>query len=140
MSPWLRSPVSWALLARMVFWRATLPVLTRVVPLERLVGLLARPRTRERPAEQELAVRAARRLWRSAEGPCLQRSLALYHELGRLGAHIRLVCGIKNGTDGLFGHAWIEDTNGVVLETDDSRAAYTTVVEYGRTGERLLAS
>jgi Transglutaminase-like superfamily len=124
----------------MVFWRMTLPVLTRALPLERLVRLLARPRTRERPAKQELAVRVAGRLWRSADAPCLQRSLALYRELGRLGANVRLVCGIKNGTDGLLGHTWIENMNRVVLDADDPRAAYATLVEYDRTGERCSAS
>jgi len=83
------------LLARMLFWRVVLPVAKRFVTTERLVRFLAAPGNGVRSTRgEEMAVRLAGRLWRSSEGPCLERSLALYHELGRLGAGPEIVLGI----------------------------------------------
>ena len=132
----MRSPRAWALLARMVLWRVSLPVLTRVLPLERLVGLLARPRERRREAEQELAQRAAHRLWRDAEGPCLQRSLALYRELGRLGGEPRLVCGVSRSGGAVVGHAWVEAGGGVAVDAPGAADGYERIVAYSPTGAR----
>ena len=136
MTSWTRSPAAWALLARMVLWRTALPVLTRALPLERVVRMLARPRTRPHPAGQKLAIRAAGRLWRKADAPCLQRSLALYRELGGLGADATLVCGLAHEGGELVGHAWVELDGTPLLEPADPRERYETVLAFDSEGAR----
>ena len=110
------------LVARMAFWRVALPVAKRFVTAERLVRFLAAPGNRARSTrDEEMAVRLAGRLWRSSEGPCLERSLALYHELGRLGAHPELVLGIGQEGDDVIGHAWVEVDGRHVLELKEPK-------------------
>lgn len=125
------------LLARMLFWRATLPVAKRFVATERLVRLLATsPRREGQPKDLSTAVRIARRLWRSADGPCLERSLALYHELGRLGARPELVLGLGQGADGVVGHAWIEVDRRKLLEPEEHVAQFSGLARFDAKGIR----
>lgn len=101
-------PWGWLLVVRMAGWRLALSVLKRLMPLERLVRLTASPGARQRDlGREELAVRVTARLWRSSEGPCLERSLALHRELGRLGARPELVLGMSRVDSRLVGHAWV---------------------------------
>lgn len=119
----------------MLFWRFTLPVAKRVVSLEQLAGWLAAPRERPRTTEREqLAVRVAGRLWRSSEGPCLERSLALFRELGRLGAAPELVCAIGREDEGFEGHAWVEVDGAPLLEPAGSAERYSTLMRFGSDG------
>jgi transglutaminase superfamily protein len=125
------------LLARMLFWRVTLPVAKRFIATEKLVRLLATGWDRERqPKDLSAAVRIARRLWRSAEGPCLERSLALYHELGRLGAHPELVLGLGQGENGVVGHAWIEVDRRKLLEPEEHPTEFSSVARFDAKGAR----
>jgi hypothetical protein len=120
---------------RMVCWRALLPALTRSLPLERLVGLLAKPRAvARRPPQEEFAVRAAGRLWRDAEGPCLGRSLALYRELGRLGVDVRIIGGVASGRDMIVGHAWVVVDRKALLESTDPAETYSSLLAFDSAG------
>jgi transglutaminase superfamily protein len=124
------------LLARMLLWRLTLPLARRVVPTQRLVRLLASRRGRQSsPESADAAVRIAARLWRSSEGPCLERSLALYRELGRLGSRPELVLGIGQGDERLVGHAWVEVDQRPVLGSD-GQGRYPAVVRFDSQGLR----
>lgn len=125
-----------ALTARMVAWRLTLPLLKRVVSTERLIRLLASqgPRNRHRELEVFL-VRLAGRLWRTSPGPCLERSLALYHELGRLGARPELVCGMGRDHAGLVGHAWVVVDERPVFELERSFVD-NVLLRFDSTGSR----
>jgi len=126
------------LLARMLFWRATLPLVKRFIAAERLARLLATHPRAGRTQDLSTAVRIARRLWRSADGPCLERSLALYHELGRLGAHPELVLGLGQDENGIVGHAWIEVDRRPLLSSDDLER-FPAVVRFDSRGLRTGA-
>ena len=132
-----RLPVSaWPLAARMAIWRVTLPVAKRVVATDRLVRALEARRERRRdPAREETAVRLAGRLWRSSDGPCLERSIALYRELGRMGADPVLVLGVRatgGGEESHEGHAWVEVDGRALLERYPPERAWSPVVRYPR--------
>lgn len=127
------------LLVRMLFWRVTLPVARRFVAAERLARFLARPRLR--PSEDvSTAVRIASRLWRSADGPCLERSLALYHELGRLGASPELVLGVAKEGDRVLGHAWVEVNGRPLLDSIDPNSQFPGIVRFRADGRGTVAS
>jgi hypothetical protein len=124
--------------AELVFWRVVLPVLRRTVKLERLVRAIATSNHRPRePGLERFAIRAAARLWRSADGPCLERSLALYRVLGRAGAGPMLVCGMAQGAGGLVGHAWVEIDGLPIVDSTSSAEQYTVVTRYSADGSRV---
>jgi transglutaminase superfamily protein len=128
------------LLARMILWRGLLPVLRRAVATDRLVRLTASPRQRQRDAAREaLVLASAGRLWRRSEGTCLERSLAVYAELGRCGSSPHLILAMAREADELVGHAWVENGGRAVLEREDPRAIYVAVLEYDATGRRIDA-
>jgi len=119
---------------RLLALRLFLPIATRRLPLPRLVRLVARPRTDLRAPEQQLAVRVAARLWRESDRPCLQRSLALHSELGRLGADVTLVCGVARDGETRIGHAWVEDRGTALLERGDPRSLHEPLLVFDRYG------
>jgi Transglutaminase-like superfamily len=125
----------------MVFWRISLPVLRRTINLERLVQLMAAPASKVRdPRLEDLSVRAAGRLWRSSDGPCLERSLALHRVLGREGANPILACGMARVDDSLVGHAWVEVDERALVDANDPNGRYTVVARYSADGRRLTGS
>lgn len=133
-----RLPVSaWPLVGRMAIWRVALPVAKRLVATDRLVCALEAPRERRRdPAREELAVRLAGRLWRSGGGPCLERSIALYRELGRMGADPVLVLGVRAagcGEETHEGHAWVEVDGRALLELETPEPEWSPLVRYPST-------
>lgn len=127
-------------IARLLALRALLPVATRRLPLPRLVQLLARPSTNVRRREHDLAVRVSAQLWRASDRPCLQRSLALYSVLGRLGADVTLVCGIARSRATRIGHAWVEEVGTALLEPSDPRALNAPLLVFGRDGSLVDAA
>lgn len=130
-------PAGWLLVVRMAFWRATLPLLKRVVSLERLVRLIASPRARLRDAGREqLISRVGARLWRSAPGPCLERSLAVYRALGLAGATPRLAVGVAGEDGAVVGHVWVLVDGAPVLEQSDPAAEFGVVVTFDESGQR----
>ena len=82
------------------------------------------------------AIRAACRVWQNSKGPCLQRSLALYHELIRAGASPSLVCGIAHEQTRIVGHAWVEIEGSPVIEEAQTFADYERVIVYSTSGSR----
>ncbi|CAN5667269.1 hypothetical protein BH18ACT13_BH18ACT13_01600 [soil metagenome] len=133
-------PSDWLLLARMTLWRVTLPVLRRALNTERLVRLLAAPRPYPRdPGRETLVLAVAGRLWRRSQGTCLERSLAAYHALGRIGASPRFVLAAAHDPDGIVGHAWVEVDGRAVLEATDPRTRYTALVEFDAAGRLVPA-
>jgi hypothetical protein len=127
------------LATRLMVWRLVLPLLRRTVATDRLVGLLASPRSRRRdPGRERLTLAIAGRLWRRSEGTCLERSLTVFRELGRAGASPRLVLAMAREREGLVGHAWVEVDGHALLERDDPRDHNVPVVTYEATGERAV--
>ena len=125
------------LVVRMGFWRLVLPVAKRAVPIDRLARWTATPRQRQRDPERELvAERVAGRLWRSSAGPCLERSLALHRELGRLGALPTLVLGVASADGTVAGHAWVELDGRKLLEAETTTDRWAVVVRYDPAGAR----
>lgn len=102
------------LLARVIAWRLTLPVLKRVVPLPVLVRRMSRgarrglepPEAARRLEAIHLLVVEGGRLVVSRN--CLERSLVLYKCLGEAGARPTLVMGVAPGASTVAGHAWVE--------------------------------
>lgn len=127
----------WLLVVRMGGWRLALPLLKQRVALDRLVRLVASPRPRPRdPAREELVARIGGRLWRSSEGPCLERSLAVYRQLGLAGARPRLAVGMGREDETLVGHVWVLVDGAPLLEAADPAGAYEVVVTYDEAGSR----
>jgi hypothetical protein len=134
------APSGWILVLRLVFWRVTLPVMRRMLTTRRLVRLVAAPRSRARDVDREALVLAiAGRLWRRSQGTCLERSIAAFGELGRLGASPLLVLGAAPERSAMVGHSWVEIDGGAVLESTDPRAHYTPLVEFDAAGNVLNA-
>ena len=130
----------WLLVARMTLWRLTLPVLRRALNIERLVRLLAAPRSYPRDHDREAVVLAvAGRLWRRSQGTCLERSLAAYRALGRIGASPRFVLAAAHDQGNVIGHAWVEVGGRAVLEATDPRTRYTALVEFDAAGRLVPA-
>lgn len=133
-------PSGWLLVARMTLWRLALPVLRRALNTERLVCLLAAPRSHPRdPGRETLVLAVAGRLWRRSQGTCLERSLGAYRALGRIGASPRLVLAATHDQGDIVGHAWVEVDGRAVLEAGDPRARYTPLVEFDAAGHPLPA-
>lgn len=124
-------------MARMAAWRLALPVLKRALPLDRLVRLGAAPRRRPRDARREqLVARAGGRLWRSAYGPCLERSLAIHRQLGLAGAQPRLAIGVGKDGGKVIAHAWVLLDGVALLETADPADEYGVAVVFDEHGRR----
>jgi hypothetical protein len=131
------SASGWLLLARMATWRLALPLLKRIVSLDRLVALLAAPRDRTRdPAREELIARIGGRLWRSSAGPCLERSLAVHRQLGLAGARPELHAGMAKENDAFVGHMWVTVDGSPLLEAGDPSTEFGVVVTYDERGHR----
>ena len=133
-------PSGWLLVARMTLWRLALPVLLRALTTERLVRLLAAPRSQPRdPGRERFVLTVAGRLWRRSQGTCLERSLAAYRALGRIGASPLLVLAATHDPGGIVGHAWVEVDGRAVLEATDPRTRYTALIEFDAAGHPLPA-
>src|SRR5206468_7627974 len=100
----IRSPADVWLAARILAWRAVLPLLKWLLPLPKLVRLMWAGRERERqPAHERRVVYLARKL----SGPggdgrldnCLERSLVTYRYLSAAGAEPELVVGMASEGD-----------------------------------------
>lgn len=126
------------LVARMLTWSLTLPVLKRTVPLPRLARLMSASRAgpRDMTGERRVIVWARRvdRLRpRRFRNNCLDRSMLAYRFLGKTGSDPRLVVGFESGADGIAGHAWV-----VVDETplygDEGGSRFSEIIAFGRDG------
>lgn len=126
------------LAARMLRWRIWLPIVLHRRPVRDVVaGPVDAPR-RADPGDEAGVQRLARRLWRSSTGTCLERSVALYLELRRLGAQPRLVLGLAPAGERI-GHAWVELAGRPILESTDPRSSYAELVAFAPDGSVVRA-
>lgn len=122
------------LFARALGWRATLPLLKRVVPVRTLGRWMHRRQTTRTAAGGARRIASIERLLRDGgrlvvPGNCYERSLLLYRFLSEAGAGVALVFGIRRDPGGLSGHAWIE-LDGRAL-ADATTESYEPVVRFG---------
>jgi hypothetical protein len=135
----LSSPRDLGLLLRMSAWRIVLPGLKFLVPLPKLVRLVAAPprRSTRSPAEERRIVRSALLLYRDQSvlrDNCLERSLLTYRFLTRANASPRLVVGMRKGEAGMLGHAWVTVDGHPVQESAESVAEMTPMMSFGADG------
>ena len=134
------SPRDAWLALRMLAWAGSLPILKRVLPLPRLVRLLARPREAARKPEREWRIAAlSRRVFRTRSAlhadNCLERSLVAYRYLGAAGAHPQLVVGASPG-ETVHGHVWVTVDGSAIHDAPHELAAWTPVVVFDADGTR----
>ena len=105
---------------------STLPLVLRVVRVQRLTGTLGRTFDGRGPAGGRVDEPRARQIARvvamaSRHTPttntCLHRSLALWWVLGRRGLDSQLKMGARQSNGRLDAHAWVEHS-GVVINDD----------------------
>lgn len=143
----VRSPADAWLAARMAAWALCLPVLKRVVPLPRLVRMMAAPtaaaataRPGTRDAERERRIVAISRLVYAplvrADIGCLQRSLLAYRFLGAAGARPSLVVGMRRADGEVHGHAWVTVDGEPAGESAAWVGQFSPAVVFGSEGGR----
>jgi transglutaminase superfamily protein len=124
---------------RMLFWAALLPALKRMLPLPRLVALMA-PSHRHRPAEErsDTVVTLARWTYRTGalRDNCLERSLLTYRYLPAGNENSWLVLGVRRGEDGPPGHAWMIVRGVAVHDTDATLNGLVPVLAFDLDGNR----
>jgi Transglutaminase-like superfamily len=126
------------LVAQLIGWRVSLPVLKRVLKVRTLAELMWSPpsvpfddvRRRQRIARIRQIVRLGGRLLVSSN--CLERSLMLYRVLSQADAHPSLVLGARRDDSTVAGHAWVELDGEPLFEPD--RDSYAPIVAFGRQG------
>lgn len=101
-----------ALLIEALHLRASLPVLLRVLPLDRVLrALTPEPRARIEGATSaiEQVTDAVTRRFRPTRTACLKRALMRYALLRRAGYPATFVIGVRpgGGADGFEAHAWV---------------------------------
>jgi Transglutaminase-like superfamily len=129
-----------ALLAvRMLLWATLLPGLKRILPLPRLVSLMA-PGHRGAPDEKRAAAVVTLARWVYKTGAlrdnCLERSLITYRYLPSGNDESRLVLGVRKGDDGPPGHAWLTLGGVAVHDTDETLDKLVPVVAFDLDGNR----
>ena len=68
--------------------------------------------------------------WRFFRGiTCLPKNLVLWWLLKERGIKTRLVIGVKRSTDGIIGHAWIEQNGELINEKRKVADEYTVIQE-----------
>lgn len=141
---WRRAAVGWeeiALLVRMAAWFVVLPVLIRLVSLQRLVRWLARPsrRRQRRPRREQRLIQFAawfdRLTPKSSAGQCLNRGLLLYHMLSREQAQPRLVLGVARAATSVEGHAWVVVDGCAVGESREILSRFAPMLVFGDKGQ-----
>ena len=117
-----------ALLAvRMGSWALVLPILKRVVSLQRLADVMRNDGHGVRNRAYERHVVALSSLLR---GNCLERSLLAYRFLARANAQPRLVVGVRSGENGLLGHAWVTVDGKPIHESPVAVSEFSEIVEF----------
>jgi hypothetical protein len=129
----------------MAAWALVLPLLKRVVPLPRLVQLMATPpkwaaRGEKRDVARERRIVALSRLVYAplvrADIGCLQRSLLAYRYLGASGARPSLVVGMRREAGEVHGHAWVTVDGEPAGEPAAWVGQFSPVLVFGSEGAR----
>jgi hypothetical protein len=135
----VRSPSDAWLLARMLGWAATLPMLKRRIPLVDLVERAA-PARNDHPARNaELAIALARWVYQIPvfRDNCLEKSLLTFHYLPAGERGYRLVLGFRGpDRDPAPGHAWLTVDGIPVHDTPESLVDLTPLVSFDESGRR----
>ena len=125
--------------ARAAVLAVALPPLLRVVPLPRLVALVAgrEGRSRHVPAPPRM-VRLTDGVLRRGRGPfranCAVRSLIVLRYLRRRGEPVSVSFGVRREPGRLDGHAWVSLGGVPLAEARDPRAIYRTTYQYPSEG------
>lgn len=64
------------------------------------------------------------------KGNCFPRSLALFWFARRCGFPARFICGVRRGSDGLDGHAWVMCEGRALLEPTSQWKTHTITYSY----------
>jgi len=135
-------PSELLLSGRMLVWAGALPLLKRVVPLSRLVTVMA-PRHRRAPDAKRTqdVVTLARWMYRTRvlRDNCLERSLITYRYLPAGNEGSLLVLGVRKGDDGPPGHAWLIVNGVAVHDSDETLEKLVPVVAFDLNGRRRPA-
>jgi hypothetical protein len=126
------------LAVRMSSWALALPVLKRIVPLQRLAEVMRDEARgpRDPVAERQIVALSsllARRPPRFRAN-CLERSLLAYRFLARANADPRLVVGVRNGEKGILGHAWVTVDGEPIHESAAAVSGFSALVEFDPEG------
>src|SRR5206468_6147077 len=129
-----------ALLAtRMLLWAALLPGLKRILPLPRLVSLMAPAHRRAADEKRSAAVVTLAR-WVYKTGAlrdnCLERSLITYRYLPAGNEGSRLLLGVRKGDKGPPGHAWLTLRGVPVHDSEESLENLVPIVAFDLEGRR----
>jgi len=124
---------------RMFLWAAVLPLLKRIMPLPRLVGLMA-PSHRSAPDQRRSAVVVTLARWAYKTGAlrdnCLERSLITYRYLPAGNEDSRLVLGVRKGDDGPPGHAWLTLRGEAAHDTEATLENLVPIIAFDLEGRR----
>ncbi|MFY9578440.1 MAG: lasso peptide biosynthesis B2 protein [Gaiellaceae bacterium] len=127
------------LAVRMGSWALALPILKRVVPLQRLAQVMRDDGCGPRDLAYERQIVALSSLLARLRPPrfrdnCLERSLLAYRFLTRANADPRLVVGVRLGEAGVLGHAWVTLDGEPIHESPAAISEFSQVVEFGPEG------
>lgn len=129
------------LLARMLGWSLSLPLLKRALPLRRLVRLMQlepRSDTRDERDEERIAALselAFRSRPRRSRDNCLDRALVTFRYLGRAGATPTMVVGIaRDSMNAIAGHVWVTVDGEPVHDSRENLAEFAVVTAFGPDG------
>jgi hypothetical protein len=124
------------LVAQMIVWRLSVPILKRCFSIAVLARFMWAPppvhgAMREKKVERirQFSITGGRLL---VSSNCLNRSLTLYRLLSQAGASPTLLLGARRNGDSTDGHAWIE-LEGEAFPVPDG-GAYLPVVTFGAGG------
>ena len=117
-------------------WSLVLPALKHLVPLPRLVRLMARDARGVRSSETErLIERVAGRIYRQRRpGTCLERSLLAFRYLSGTNADPRLVIGVRRNDRSVIGHAWVLVDGSPLYEPVEALDSFAPVVAFSSDG------
>lgn len=132
------------LLARMLAWRAVLPLLRRRVRIATLARVMWRePHARPGGTDPIRIAELARVLYRGpgrGQGDtCLERSLLAYRYLSKAGVDPQLVIGIGRPDSLMIGHAWVVVNDEPLYDSAAEVGKYSSFFSFGR-GGALLAT
>jgi hypothetical protein len=130
-----------SLVARMGAWSLVLPALKHLLPLPRVVRLMARGSAGARSRDRErLVERIAGRIYRGRKpGTCLERSLLAYRYLSDANAEPQLVIGVRRDERDVLGHAWVLVDGAPVYEASETLSMFLPVVTFDARGDATTA-
>jgi transglutaminase superfamily protein len=137
----LASPRDLWLLTRMAGWALVVPVLKFLLPLPRLVRLVAPRPSRRRADDRGRVVRLTSLLYGTGafrlSDNCLERSLVTFRYLATTHAAPTLVVGMRGEGDGYLGHAWVTVDGAPVHDPPSLIATLAPIVAFTADGRTV---